>query len=608
MSLKKTFIIGFLTVLVIPVIGKDDPKQKAYLSKADDYYKYKNFSKSAEYYKKYLKKSPDNAQANYNLGVSYIQLKYYEKAIPYFQKAYEINPKVEKDLPLRLGQSLATSMKYKEAIKVLTDYKDGPYMDSKKEKQVLRAIYECNNAIEFMKNPVKIEITNLGESINSREHDFSPLISSDEKQLIFSSVRKGASGGNKNPFTGQLYADLYRSTRVSRDEWTWAKPIKAINSSREEASVSLSRDSKTLIVYDGTLGNGDLYMSVLDKEGNWGSLHNLPGSINSSKSKEASATLSKDELTLFFSSNRKGTIGELDIFMSTRKSVRDSWGEPTNIGDVINTEYNEDAPFLDIDGKTLFFCSEGHKGMGYYDIFKTVYDSLTNTWSEPTNLGYPINSSGSDLFFTLSSSGRHAYFSSAKAGGFGGQDIYRMTMPRELLNREVEEDPFKEDRPLMVVESDPIGDELLEIKRKEKIEPIVSISETPPVVIHTPKGKKITSRQLYFSFNSDKIDPSSYSALDAIITIIKRSPNASIKIEGHTDNVGSEENNQLVSTLRCKAVKKYLVKKGIGENRILAKGYGESKPLVSNDDEVGGREINRRIEFIINKDNSIAGQ
>jgi len=671
----------FLIKCSLLSFGADSNDQKRILKLATEAYRYFEYEKAASYYEKYLTKSSDNAFAHYHASLCYDVLKNPQKALYHYEKAYTLDPEVDKDILLKYAHSLHVNNSFEKGESLYQKYIKERKPKGKKLQEIERWIYQCQNGKAFKSKPVELEIVNLGQEINSSEHDFGPVISKNRDTLYFSSVRRGASSGEKNPLTGLSYSDIYMSVKKN-GLWQRALPIKGINTRSEEAVAYLSPNGNTMIVYVGVSDkNSDLFLSHRKNNGIWSELVELPGNINLSNSREVSATMSRDQLTLIFSSDRSAGKGGVDLYYSNRETIEDDWREPVNIS-ALNTEFDEDSPFLDIDDKTLYFCSKGHKTMGEFDIFRSVYDRENETWSEPENLGYPINSAGNDIFFLLSSDGKYAYFNSIKDKGIGGQDIYRMKMPEEIKTRalgEAEDDVYapnfqaglsKKKIHGSVMSSDtkqPIpaatitiikqdgsvfkkitsslqgefdfeimtkGLEILklQVEKKgfqthsqnlslsfadEKYESTVVLTK---VVVQQPKPsfipkketlavikeepapvlvKKIANR-IYFDLNSYQVNQTSKQALDGLINVLNKNKNKKITIEGHTDNVGSEELNMVMSRKRVKAIYDYLVGKGVSKNRLVTKAYGESQPLVSNFDEEG-REVNRRIEFIFSE-------
>jgi outer membrane protein OmpA-like peptidoglycan-associated protein len=226
---------------------------------------------------------------------------------------------------------------------------------------------------------------------------------------------------------GQYYEDLYISYKAN-GQWTAPRNIMEVNTDKHDACIALSPDGKQLFIYRDGRG-GDIYASTFDAIGNtWSKPQSLGDNVNT-KYYEPSVSMTSDGNTIYFSSNRPGGLGGLDIYVS-RKDNKGNWGPATNLGAPVNTPRDDDAPFIHADGQTLYFSSRGHAGMGGYDIYRTSFNETAPKWAQPENLGYPINTAGEDSYFVLSADNKHGYYASAKEGGHGEKDIYLISMPK----------------------------------------------------------------------------------------------------------------------------------------------------------------------------------
>jgi len=384
-----------------------------------------NYTLALDHYLKAQNFNPNNAILNYRIGRCYLNSYDKSKAAAYLEKALKLDPKVDVNIHYQLGFAYHLNYQFDDAIKEYTAYKTSlsPSDLKKYSKDVDKKIEESTTAKELVKNPVRVFIDNLGPNVNSIYPDYSPIINADESVLYFTSRREGTTGGKKAPDDLQYYEDIYIS---NNNNGVWEKAInpgKPLNTKLNDATVGLSPDGQTLLIYKGTHG-GDIYECKLNGK-SWGKPKRLPKTINT-RYHESSATFGPDGRTLYFVSDKPGGYGGRDIYMS-KMNDKGKWGEAVNLGPTINTEYDEEGVFMHPDGKTLYFSSQGHKTMGGYDIFKSVYDASTGKWSEPENLGYPINTPDNDLFFSISGSGIHGYYSSAMSGGIGEKDIYLIT-------------------------------------------------------------------------------------------------------------------------------------------------------------------------------------
>lgn len=375
----------------------------------------------------------ENNNIDFLIGKCYAHLVYdREKAIPFLETAVKNvsedykNSYKNKTAPPETYYYLAKSYLLNYQLDQAISTVDKCLKTCKDEDLKERCKYIKSNALnakDLMLMPIKIKIELLNEKINSKQDDYTALINADESVMVFTSRREGGVGNLKND-EGKYYEDIYISYKKD-GQWTEAKNMgKNINTERHDACVALSPDASTLILYRDDYGIGNLYISHKDSLG-WSKAIKLSQNINS-KSNETHASFSHDGQILYFVSDIKEGFGGKDIYFS--KLLPDgTWGYPQNIGNHINTEYDEDGVFLHPDGQKLYFSSKGHNSMGAYDIFycELIGDTV---WSEPKNMGYPINTTDSDMFAVFSADNKRAYYSANKKDGTGAYDIYRMDL------------------------------------------------------------------------------------------------------------------------------------------------------------------------------------
>src|ERR1700722_2500153 len=289
-----------------------------------------------------------------------------------------------------------------------------------------RVIQMCATGKQLMANPVKMEVSLLSDSINSQYADFCPVVTADESQIFFTSRRPVGINALKDE-TGEYFENVYMANSVN-GQWHQAYNIGApINTiGKHSATVSISPDGQTIFIYrDDGNNDGNIYITHLNGT-KWSDPEKLNENIDS-KYWEPSASISADGQTLYFTSNRPGGFGGRDIYFS-RLLPNGQWGKAQNMGPKINTEFEEDAPFISPGGKTFYFSSTGHNTMGGFDIFYCDLDS-NGQWGTPINMGYPVNTPGDDVFFFPTADGKAAYYSSFKQDGLGEKDIYRINFP-----------------------------------------------------------------------------------------------------------------------------------------------------------------------------------
>ncbi len=613
--------------------------------------------------------NPNNAELNYMLGViNFNSNPQSDASVKYLEKAYSLNPKLADDLTYLLGWAYQFQLKWDDATKYYQLYLNVLNLDAKGNaiaiEEATKKINECKVGKYEVANPQRVYIDNLGNSINTKYPEYSAFITADESMMVFTACQDNSTGGKIDEQNGAYFEDTYISTKNGR-VWTPSKNLGPIvNSEDHDATAGLSADGTTMFIYkfkekDG----GDIYISSLSGI-SWSKPEKLNKNINSKKH-ESSVTLSSDGKKLYFVSDKDGGLGDRDIYISTL-DVKGEWGVAENLGPVINTKYAEEGIFIHPDGKTIYFSSKGHRTMGGFDIFKSVFEN--GKWSEPENLGYPINGPDDDVFFVISGSGHHGYFASAKQGGYGDKDIYKITFlgpeKKPLLMNEDNllasvAAPVSEFKAEKIVSSGPKLTVLKGIVRDHKIkEPLEasielvdntvnqviatfkSNSATGKYLVSLPSGKNyglavkrdgylfhsenfdipaiadyqefeinidlkkieigqsIVLKNIFFDFDKATIRSESANELDRLIKLLTENPTLKIELGSHTDSKGSDDYNQKLSQSRSQSVVSYLINKGISTDRLVAKGYGETVPVATNDTEVG-RQENRRTEFKI---------
>lgn len=433
--MKHIFTYILLFVAVTTSFGGNDffdldPKEQIKMLNAKDKFQRRDFRGALELYMEIFKQNAENAKAANYIGECFLSLGQVENALEYFEKATKLDPKAFKDIHMSMGQAYHRTGQLDKAMEEFETYKRTLNTRQLKESDVTLYIDQVKTAKDLMAKPVPVKIENVGESINSPNDDYAPSISADAKTMIFTSRRPDTKGGGTDDeYDRKYYEDIYISTwDEGGNAWSQAAPIKgSLNSEGHDASLSISPSGKEIYLYKNITGetrSGDIFLSKLSTSGKWSTPKAFDSPINSSYF-ESSACISPDNKTLFFVSERKGGIGNGDIWM-VKKINRTTWGEPVNMGPMINTIEDEISVFLHPDGKTLFFSSRGHNSMGGYDIFKSTLEN--NIWTPPVNLGYPINTVGDDLHFVLTADNKTAYYSSYNPSGLGERDIYRIDM------------------------------------------------------------------------------------------------------------------------------------------------------------------------------------
>ena len=475
-----------------------------------------------------------------------------------------------------------------------------------------------------------IELEKLGSGINSEKYaEYKPVLSIDGQEMVFTRRMPGPVG---------MQEDFYRSVKEN-GIWQEAQPIAELNTDGNEGSHCISPDGKWMIYTrcdaPDQYKSCDLYISK--KEGTkWGKPQYM-GIINT-ESWESQASFSPDGNTIYFSSARSGN---RDLYEISRKDSK--WGEVKSLGSVINTNGNEESPYMHPDGVSLYFMSNGHQGLGGMDIFlsKKQWDG---TWSKPINLGPAINSSSDEGGLFVDLNGEYAYFSKTEANEKGlDSDIFRFQLPEALRPEAVTyvkivaKDGLRHtaiEAFAQITESEtnltknikiPISGNLMVVhlnrqysifvekenyafhsenidfeERTNPKEPILYDINLYPIENLPAKDTlpPVSLRNLFFETGKYQLLAESFVELDKLKDILGKNPQINILINGHTDNVGNPEDNLILSRQRAESVQNYLIQKGVQSERISIQAFGETQPLMSNETEYG-RAMNRRIEFQI---------
>lgn len=431
-------------------LAADNPPRFDFAAKfyeANQLMEEKLWTQSINNWKEILEVDPNNANVNYKIGYCYLQtanskldaLQYLESAAARkFSKNYDEYDASEKRAPVKalfyLGRAQALNMQLDAAIESFEKLQKALGKKHLMYADATRELEMCQEAKTQMANPRNYIITNVGPVVNGETNEYSPVLSLDESTMFFTSRRLRADTSNSNLRdidTGEYKEDVFVSFK--NEEGVWTEPeVLNLNTNDHDATISVSPDGQTLFIYRDKMGDGQVLESALIGE-TWSEPMLLGSDINTA-AWETHATVSADGNTLYFVSDRAGGIGKRDIYRCV-KLPNGEWSRALNAGTQINTIYDEDAPFLTADGKTLYFASRGHTCMGGFDIF---YSKLgeDGEWGAPVNMGYPLNTVDDDVFFVPMADGRRAYYSSSKDGGYGLKDIYLVDMPE--INNETQ--------------------------------------------------------------------------------------------------------------------------------------------------------------------------
>jgi tetratricopeptide (TPR) repeat protein len=420
-TFKKPILILFAIIACMPLYS-----QRADPADAKEHFKFGNYLDALVVYKKLMDKDPKNIEYPYKAGLCVLFTERDKTdAIKYLEKAKE--RKSDPDVLFYLGKAYHYDLKFDEALDAFNKYiteGQGTKID-----KVDREMQIVKNAKKIIQSPIDVSFENAGDKINSAYPDYYPFVTPNESFMVFTSRRKS---GTKE-FDG-YYPSAINYTKVVNGEFSPAKKGSSmINTTYDDQAVGLSYNADKLYIYfDDIKNKGDIYEADI-KDFKFRKKIKMGENVNS-KGFESAATIAADGNTLFFASHRENGLGGKDIYM-TRKLPTGDWALPQNLGENINTKYDEDFPNLFYDGTTLYFSSKGHNTIGGYDYFKSTWDPETNKWSKAENIGYPLNTTRDDICISFTEDKRHAYISAWRKDSKGFQDIYKVTF-NEIDSRE----------------------------------------------------------------------------------------------------------------------------------------------------------------------------
>ena len=439
-------------------------------------------------------------------------------------------------------------------------------------------IGQAKFGMNAMRHPTSMIPINLGENVNSEWDEYHPSLTGDSKEMLFT-VRRPSDENTECKHCKQE-EDIYSSLQQSGIWQPRTKLEKPINTGYNEGAQCISPDGNYLFFTICNAKNGygscDIYWSKREKNG-WSEPKNCGSKVNT-RYWESQPSMSADGKTIYFTSNRPGGYGGMDIW-KTEMISEGVFSDPVNLGKAINTPGDEISPFIHFDQKTLYFSSDGHLGMGGKDLFYSKIEP-DGTWGKPVNLGFPINSYKDESGIFINAQGNAAYFASDRPGGYGGLDIYCFELEESL-------------RP------EPV------LFLKETVNNIESPSDSSEFhstsidfLSNLSSGETFILPNIFFEFAQSNLLPDSYSELQRLLDYLVKNITVKIEISGHTDNYGSDVYNQKLSGERAKTVNNFLINNGIEADRLSYRGYGKEKPLVPNDTE-DNRAKNRRTEILI---------
>ncbi len=601
----------------------------------------KYLDKAVESFQNAVLEEPNFVTAWLYLGDTYRNLKNDSMAVESYTHAIDLDPDGDMWVYSKLAEAEGNFGRYEDALEHINIFLQFPEVKGDPRIKANRLKVNYTFAKDAVRNPVDFNPINMGDNVNSQYPEYFPSLSVDGSTLVMTRRIPVAPGQAPDPrFPDKDQEDFFISY-FKDGEWSPAENMgPPINNKLNQGAQSISADGRYLFYtscddLENGFGSCDLYYSI--KIGNiWSNPENC-GTIINSADWESQPSVSADGRNLYFSSARSGSSGSYDLWMATMGDDG-YWQEPVNLGNQINTPYSEQCPFIHPDGTTLYFSSEGHPGMGGSDLFYSKRDNNGN-WSKPINLGYPINTKDREISLSVSANGTTAYFSSDRGKPLGELDIYSFELPidvqadpvtyvKAIVTDKNTRFPLKASVQLVDLESGemvatsysdpktgeflvvlPIGKDYSLFVQKEGYlfhsENFSLLTALPnePFIINVAlqpinAGEILTLKNIFFETASDDLRDISQTELNKVVDLMQKNPTMKVRVNGHTDNVGSDTDNLKLSLDRSLSVKNYLVSKGIGADRITYKGFGESKPIDNNGTE-NGRANNRRTEIEI---------
>lgn len=651
----KNFLFFICLLALIPVKGQSI---KELTVEGDRLYGKKKYKDAIVAYKKALEINPDDAQINFKLGLSFLYSDTKSKAATFIDKAYKLNPNIDNRIDYHLGIAFQNRNEFKQAIEHFEYFKkNNPNVGAIADERIA----ECFKADSLVQNELNVVIENLGPTLNSPLDEYSPIISSDGNMLIFTSNRgePNKNGRHEDIYTSIrtgttwsepkklgptinteyndaaaslspdgktmfLYyevngGDIY-SSNFDGKEWSKPEPLnKNINTSQYwETCASVSPDGKKLYFAsnrpDG-YGELDLYVSELDAKGQWGKGVNL-GPLVNTPGNDDSPYIHYDGVTLYFSSDGHPKIGNSDIFVTELKKGK--WSKPENIGYPINSWEYDGFFSISPDKKTAYYATVKEGDTGGIDIYSIKF-------LEPKYKPKPKpvvvveepkkeKAKAADFFDDMIAKVKEQkIYTLLKGKVIDETDAHALEATISLVDNEtgkliskISSDPITGDFEIIIphggnygVATERIG--YLFNSINFSLPKFAEYQEIDTHIIMSPAevGSKVVLKNIFFDVGKSELKNSSVAELEKIQELLKSNDKLKVQINGHTDNTGNAATNKVLSLKRASAVVEYLVSKGIDANRVSAKGFGSDRPIVSNDDEQGGREVNRRTEIEI---------
>ncbi len=600
-------------------------------------YDYLDFNKAEVYFKQALSYDKKFYEAYIMLGELYARQNNFQGAVENYAAAIAIDSSHYRPAYFHLANAEMMVGKYQDALAHYKAYLRSKETLEKNRSAALKNILNCEFAIEAMKKPVAFNPESVGNGVNTSDDEYWPSITADGQTLMF--TRQEQVGRSRYSLPIKAFQEDFYLSFFSGNAWESARNAgEPLNTQQNEGAQTLSSSGNymyfTACDRPGGLGSCDIYFSAL-RNGRWTIPFNLGAPVNTS-AWESTPSISADGRMLFFSSNRPGGFGGKDLWYS----VLDEKGNcsvPVNLGESINTPGDEMSPFIHFDGKTLYFASDGRPGMGGFDNYMSRMKSDT-TWSDPQNLGYPINDASDDMGLVIEANGQKAYFSS-KRDNNNGKDIFFFNLDESVrpdavsylkgtvadretgrtLVAEYELMNLSTNNVTMRSNTDEKGNFLvclpsgynygINISRPgylfysdnfmlegehSVMEPLIKRIFLNPIKV----GERMLLSNVFYEIDSWELKKESVAELDNLVELLNLNRDFVVEIGGYTDSTGTDLHNLVLSEKRALSVVNYLVANKISSGRLRYKGYGNTSPVGDNVTSEGRRR-NRRTEVKI---------
>ena len=621
-----------------------DKKAIKLFNEAKRFYDGRQDGKAEESLKKAIKQDKNFMEPHMLMAaICLVQNRQKERA-EHLQRAIELGPNffVENyfflaETEFRLTELENAKLHYQQFLKFTRIHPD--------EREQAEFMLKCADfSIEARKHPLSIQFRNMGEAVNSSEFDYFPTITADEQNLYYTRRLPCAScigSWQEDLFLAKAGPQGWSTGRVVQELSSQGNEgAPSVSADGNYMFITMSQEMGGGYMGGNAKGFGSCDIFYTQKiNGRWTKPVNLGPSINSAQW-ESQPSFSSDGKTLYFVRGnplRNGTVKNIDIFYSVVEADG-KFGTAQRLPENINSKDEEESVFIHPDNQTLYFSSRGHVGMGGADIFMSRRKADGN-WEDPVNLGFPVNSADDENSLLVSPSGRMAYFASDREGGVGGLDLYEFELPAQLKPEPITyvrgsvyhaqtRQPLEASFELIDLDSQKLltrsysqknGEFLVTLTANKNY--LVNVSRegflfysdnfilkdlktdfNKPFVLNIPlepidTGSTVELKNVFFDVNKSELRPESRTELDKLVAFLLKNPNLKIELGGHTDNTGDKKANQLLSENRSKAVQQYLVSTGkIGLGRLSYRGYGDSRPKVPND-TAENKAKNRRTEF-----------